>query len=168
MLVAKRIEPDVRALPGDVCLGLLHLEGVAKAAYAMALISSLHDRGPNELMVLSNQDKINAIFSQGITSFIDLLEENYHDNRFFVFKSSPQPVALNSISTLAESPITEYGQYVAFWGVELPTGTKKNSWPMSIYERRGKEVIGNFVAIDIIKENGMLDMLYKIKRDGRK
>ena len=146
-------------------LGQMTIEGVAKSVRTVAIVGSLHDIGPNELFILINKEKVNAVFSQGITSFVDLLNENYVENRFFVFKSIPQKIVNDSVSVISKNPITDDGRYVAFWGPETPTGEKKHSWPIHLCEKSGKEIIGRFSAIDLIKENGMLEMLYKIRKN---
>lgn len=163
MLKSKPIEFNTRTLPGDVLLGWLNIDGVAKSIKSLAVINSLRDSGPSELMVLSNQEKINMVFYKGIKSFIELLEDNYEDNRFLVFKSYPQKISFNSISSLIDNPITEEGFYVCFWGVETPTGIQKNSWPMNIHGT-SNEPLGSFIAIDCIRETGMLEVLYRIRK----
>jgi hypothetical protein len=143
------------------------MHGVGASVYSMAIVGSLHDSGPSELLFLRNQHKINLVFSSGITSFVDLIEENYRSNIFFVFKSRPQHININGISVMSDKPLTDDGRYVAFWGPEMPHGSKKNSWPIDVYDRSGSETVGRFTAVDVIKEDGMFDMLNRIKRDGR-
>jgi hypothetical protein len=149
-------------------LGLLSMYGVGSSAYSVAIVGSLHDAGPSELLFLRNQHKINQVFSSGIYSFVDLIEENYSSNIFFVFKSRPKHISMNGINVLSDKPVTEDGRYIAFWGPEMPHGHKKNSWPIDVYEKSGQEVVGQFTAVDVIKEDGMFDMLNRIKRDGRR
>lgn len=164
----KPINNDLKCFPGDLMLGLLTMHRVAAPVYSVAIVSSLHDVGPNELLFLRNQHKVNSVFSSGISSFVDLIEENYRSNIFFVFKSTPQKIVSNGVSALSEKPITDDGRYIAFWGLETPHGIRKNSWPIDIYEKTGKETVGRFTAVDVIKEDGMFDMLNRIKRDGRR
>lgn len=167
-MISKSINADTMALPGDIALGLLRLHGVALPARAMAIIASMHDAGPNEIMVLGNQHKLNLIFSQGIHSFVDILNEAYYENRFYMFKALPKKIELHSVPCMVEDPLTLDGRYVAFWGLELPPSHKKNSWTLNLLERTGKEIIGEFEMVDIMKEEGMIDMLSRIKRDGRR
>ena len=165
-MIAKPITLDLMALPGDIMLGLLSMDGVAHPVRAMAIINSMNDNGPSEIFVLSNHIKTNRIFSHGIKSFINVLDENYSDNRFFVFRTRPRKIAFNSIPAMTDSPLIDE-LYISFWGPEISMGVKKNALPITLLDRTHTEAVGEFQAIDIIKENGMDNMLMKIRRGHR-
>lgn len=166
-MISRALTPDMRTLPGDILLGLLHMENVAIPARSMAIISAMTDSGPSEIYLLTNQMKLNIIFTQGIESFVKVFEENYRENRFFVFKTNSKKIILQCIPAMVEESISE-GKYVAFWGPELTPGIKKNAWPLELLDRSRSYAIGEFQAIDVIKEDGMYDLLYKIRRDGKR
>jgi len=166
-MIAKSITIDLMALPGDIMLGLLFMNGVSNPVRAMAIINSMNDSGPSEIFVLSNHIKTNHIFTQGIRSFVSVLEKNYSDNRFFVFRTKPKKLLFNSIPAMSESPLTDE-LYISFWGPEISLGVKKNALPITLLDRTNTEPIGEFQAIDIIKESGMDDMLLRIRKGHRK
>lgn len=166
-MLLKPINAHMRVLPGDVLLGLLHLSHAHAPLRSMAIISTMDDTGPSEIMVLSNQTKTNIIFTSEIHSFIDILEEGDQGNRFFLFKTVPDKVALNYMPAMRQESMLESGGYVAFWGLELPPVITKNALPLNLIDRSG-ETAGSFTAVDVVKEDGMYDLVYRMRKDGRR
>ena len=165
-MIAKPINLELMALPGDILLGLLSMDSVAHPVRAMAIINSMNDNGPSEIFVLSNHVKTNHIFTHGIKSFISVLDDHYSDNRFFVFRTKPRNILFNSVPAMTDSPLMD-DLYISFWGPEISLGVKKNALPITLLDRTHREAVGEFQAIDIIKENGMDDMLLRIRRGHR-
>jgi len=146
-------------------LGLLFMDKSAHPVRAMAIINAMNDNGPAEILLLRSHMKTNYIFSRAVSSFVDLLNYNYNENVFFVFGTRPKKITLNNIPSISNSPFID-DKYVALWGPELSDSNKKNSWPIGLLDKTHKEIVGEFQAVDVIKEVGMDDMLLKIRRDG--
>lgn len=166
-MLSKSIDANLRVLPGDVLLGLLHLSHANQPSRSLAIISTMDDSGPAEIMVLSNQSKLNIIFTNEVHSFIDILNEGDDLNRFFMFKTVPNKVSLNAIPAMREESLLTDGGYVGFWGLELPSPFKKNALPLDLIDRTGAAA-GSFTAVDVIKEDGMYDLVYRMRKDGRR
>ena len=166
-MINKHINIDLIPLPADILLGLLYMRGSNTPTRALAIINSINDSGPSEILLLSNQYKTSLIFSKAVVSFIKILNDDYVENRFFIFGTRPKKILFNSIPAMSEDPFMD-NKYVALWGPELSPSIKKNSWPIDLLDKSHKEVIGEFQAVDIIKEQGMDDMLLRLRREGRR
>lgn len=166
-MISKPVTANMMVLPGDVILGILHLSHASQSSRSMALVSTMDDGGPSEILVLSNQSKINTIFSTEVNSFSDILQEGSSANRFFIFKTVPRKISLGSMPAMREESLLEEGGYVAFWGYELHPVVAKNCWPLKLVNRLGEEA-GEFQIIDVIKEDGMYDLIYRMRSKGRR
>lgn len=164
-MIVKSIEPDMQFRPGDIMLGLLSLAHSTSQTRSLGIVSAINDNGPSEIMILNSHKKTNRIFSQEIVSFVDILENEKEQNRFFIFKAVPREIIQDHLPAMRIDSLIPGGGYVAFWGYEIPAVLTKTTMGIRLRDKTNDNA-GYFTAVDVVREQWMYEMTMSMRHKG--